>query len=141
MWRTCAIILLSTHLATVTSFQCTPPAQPTRPLDPAVKRDGWWMRVNNQSKAEKITWRFSDPSKRTEPAILTWQKGNDPDNVDFPETMRLVRNIGIEVSVEPADVRASVCLFYAQQGVQLVQVSKPAKLTLDSRTRDKNCVP
>ena len=47
----------------------------------------------------------------------------------------------VELSVEPSTAGASVCLFYAQQGVQRVEVSKSAKKTLDSRARDKNCVP
>ena len=119
-----------------------PAARQQRPVDPAVKRDGWWIRLNPQSKAEKITWRYSEPAKKgQEPATSSWTRANDPDNFDLPETVRLAGVLALTVTAEPPKTLASFCVFYAAEGVQFVEFTGSRKQTLDSRTRDKNCVP
>jgi hypothetical protein len=116
------------------------PAKP-QPLDPAVKRDGWWIRIGKDVKAEKMTWRFSDPAKEAQPAAVTWQRANDPDNFDFPEAVRTLQRVTLDVSVEPPTAAASFCVFYAAHGAQLIEVSRPSRLVFDARARDKRCVP
>lgn len=112
-----------------------------QPLDPAVKRDGWWIRMATNVKAEKITWQFSDPARKSKPATVTWQRANDPDTFDLPEAVRTLQSVAIEVSAEPPAVPASFCVFYAAHGAQLIEVSRPGRFVFDARARDKRCVP
>ena len=143
-------------LATMTSFLfcslllSTGPLEPQtagdktgqRPIDPAVKKDGWWIRLGAQPKAETITWTFSEPGKPDKkPVTITWRRSNDPDNFDLPEAVRLVDPLSFSVTAEPAGTPASFCVFYASEGVMLVEFSASQKKTVNSRTREKGCTP
>ena len=135
-----AVLLIPAVIAAPGWQQSGAPAKP-QPLDPAVKRDGWWIRMATNVKAEKITWQFSDPARKSKPASVTWQRANDPDNFDLPEAVRTLPSVAIEVAVEPSVVPASFCVFYAAHGAQLIEVSRPGRFILDARARDKRCVP
>jgi len=112
------------------------------PVDPAVKKDGWWIRLNTESKAESITWIFSEPEKKEkEPVTLTWQRSIDPNNFDLPESVRLVDSLHFSVTAKPPTTPAAFCVFHAAQGVMLVEFSGSEKKTLNSRAREKGCTP
>ena len=112
-----------------------------RPVDPAVKRDGWWIRLNPQSKAETISWTFSEPGKQDKkPVTFTW-RSTDPDNFDLPEAVRLVDPVSFSVTAEPAASTASFCVFHASHGVMLVEFSGSEKKVLNSQAREKGCTP
>lgn len=137
-----AVLLIQAVLLTdFTAWQQSSATAKPPPLDPAVKRDGWWIRVGTDSKAEKVTLHFSDPAGKGKPASVTWQRANDPDNFDAPESVRTLANIAIEVAVEPSAAAASFCVFYAAHGAQLIELSRPRRLIVDARARDKRCVP
>ena len=137
-----AVLLLpAVRLTDLTVWRQSSATAKPQPLDPAVKRDGWWIRMGKDSKAEKVTWRFSDPAGKGRPTSVTWQRANDPDNFDLPESVRTLANIALDVAAEPSAAAASFCVFYAAHGAQLIEVSRPRRLVFDARARDKRCVP
>ena len=114
----------------------------TRAVEPAVQKDGWWIRINPEPKVEALTWRFSDPGKKdTEPESLTWARGSGTDNFDLPENLRLSSPLAFEVDAMPEKGAITFCVFYANQGVKLVTLPGPSKFTADSKQRDKGCTP
>ena len=141
-WLASTILLSTLLLGPGPSGVQQPPAKPQqRPVDPAVKRDGWWIRLNPGSKADAITWQFSEPGKATKPVTSSWQRSTDPDNFDVPDAVRSADVLQFSVSAKPPKASASFCVFYAAHGVQLVEFSGSLERTLNLRGRDKNCTP
>lgn len=136
------MLLLTGVFLPAAAFHAQPPQVKQRPLDPAVKKDGWWIRLNTASKADRLTWTFAEPdAKSKKPATLRWHRSSDPDNFDLPESVRLLETLRFDVTAEPAGAAASFCLFYANQGVLLVEFSGSEKKVVDSRSRAKGCSP
>jgi hypothetical protein len=140
MWLATTVSLLLCSLLLPADRQTQRPQRP--PVDPAVKKDGWWIRLNTESKADRITWTFSEPGKKDKtPVTFTWERGTDPDNFDLPEPVRVVGALSFSMTAEPTTAAASFCVFYASHGVMLVKSSSSEKHTLNSQARDKGCTP
>ncbi len=71
----------------------------------------------------------------------SWQRSNDPDNFDIPEAVRLAIALDLTMTAEPASALVSFCVFYAADGVRLVEFSGSRQRTLSSGARDKRCTP
>ena len=113
-----------------------------RPAEPAVKKDGWWIRISPDPKVQTITWRFSDPAKTgAAPETVTWTRAGGSDNFDLPESLRLRSPLAFDVAGSPTGGTASFCLFYAANGVKLVELPGAAKGTVEAKMRDKGCAP
>jgi hypothetical protein len=111
-------------------------------MDPAVKKDGWWVRIAPDPKVDVLTLQISRTDKPAEkPAVVTWTRGNDPDNFDLPESVRLAHNLRVVISARPGGASSSFCLFYAENGVKLVTVPGASSLALDAKGREKGCTP
>lgn len=119
-----------------------PQQPPARTMDPAVKKDGWWVRLAPDPKVDVLTLQISRTDKAADkPVVVTWTRGNDPDNFDLPETVRLARNLRVAISTRPAGAASSFCLFYAANGVKLVTLPGSSTLSLDASGREKGCTP
>ena len=112
----------------------------TRATDPAVKKDGWWIRISPDPKVETITWHFADPGRKgAKPETFTWTRGNGADNFDLPEAVRQTAPLTFEVTATPADGSSSFCLFHGVNGVRRVTLPGTSKGTVDPKQKDKNC--
>jgi hypothetical protein len=140
-------LVLSSLLLAGPPLHSQQPANPAaqRPLDPAVKKDGWWIRVDRDLKVESLTWRFSSAAdksdKKVDPVSLTWRKSVDPDNFDLPEAVRLRDVLDVHVAGEPVQAVSSYCVFYGVDAVQRVEFSGSRQHTLNAKARDKRCRP
>jgi hypothetical protein len=111
-------------------------------MDPAVKKDGWWVRLAPDPKVDVLTLHISRTDKSGDkPVVVTWTRGNDPDNFDLPEAVRLAPNLRVAVTARPAGSASTFCLFYAANGVKLVTLPGAPALSLDAKGRDKGCTP
>ena len=132
--------LLISLVAAGSSDQQEQPSGKT--MDPAVKKDGWWVRIAPDPKVDVLTLQISRTDKPADkPAVVTWTRGNDPDNFDLPETVRLARNLRVVISARPGGASSSLCLFYAADGVKLVTLPGASPLALDAKGREKSCTP
>ena len=140
--RAVAAVAIAGGLAIAAAADQQPPDQAKSKIaDPAVKKDGWWIRISPDIKADTITWQFSQPGgKDTKPVSFTWRRGSDPDNFDLPEAVRMVSPLAYVVTTQPEKAAGSFCLFNAANGVR--RVTLPGRsATVTAKGRDRGCTP
>ena len=143
LWICPAIVGVLISLGLAADARQQPPAgPPPKAMDPAVKKDGWWIRIAPDPAAQVITWQITRTDKPGEkPAIVTWRRGNDPDNFDLPENVRLADGLSLSVTGTPAGASSSFCLFYAAHGVRQLSLPVSRPVALDTSQRDSTCRP
>ena len=113
-----------------------PPAQSTQ-LPPAA-REGWWVRVNPSTEAPYVHLRFGADPKRLSAPITRARSDNE---FDVPAAERGLEGMQIALLAMPPAAPASVCIFYRDQGVKLVEFKHEQSVHVDRQERAEQCRP
>ena len=107
--------------------------------EPATKQ-GWWIRINPMNQAGHVYWRFgANPAALGAP--VTWGQGESPQEVDAPAEQRLLDRLHVALLALPPSAPASVCLFFTDRGVALVDFVQERNLDVDQSQSAPECVP
>jgi hypothetical protein len=108
---------------------------------PAFRTDGWWFRVNTaDTRATKITYRFDTIPRTTTVSDWWFHSGGRRPELS-PAAGRTAADIALQLRAEPADARASVCVFFGNRGVGRVEFTGQANQQLNTAQRDERCTP
>jgi hypothetical protein len=98
---------------------------------------GWWVRVNPQNQASHVFLRFGiERSQLGGP--IGWIQGTSP---DIPEVNRTGDRLHVAAIAIPPSVPVSLCLFYADRGVALVEFTQETTLDVEQGQSAEQCVP
>jgi hypothetical protein len=116
-------------------------AQRARPAAAAQapQKDGWWIRVNAQTVAPNLFWRFGTQGRLGTP--INWTRGRNPEELDVPAAQRHAEAIDIAALSLPVDQLASFCVFFGDQGVALLEFMREKNVTIDRTMRAPECMP
>ena len=130
---TMSIILLGLG---VEARQWTSVAGETAPAGKA----GWWLRVNPQNQASHIFLRFG-AERDNLGAPMGWIQGTSPEAIDVTEAYRTTGRLWVAAIGMPPSASVSVCLFYADRGVALLEFTQEATLEVQQGGSAEQCVP
>jgi hypothetical protein len=105
----------------------------------APQRDGWWIRVNPDSVAPNLYWRFGAQGRLAAP--INWVRGKNPEVFDVPAAQRQLPAIDVAALSLPPDQAASFCVFFRDQGIALFEFTREKNLTIDQTMRAPECMP
>jgi hypothetical protein len=150
MAATAALVIVSTAAGTA---QEKPRGAKIRSQAPQVAKDGWWIRVNAESEATRIRWSLTTGPKDP-PLEIMWEANRNPNIfgvpapgrssqtvIDFPATQRSLQTFKLEAAAEPANAKASFCVFFKDRGVELFEFSGSKQSQLTQKGSDQKCVP
>ena len=101
---------------------------------------GWWLRVNPQNQASHVFLRFGpEPSQLGAP--MGWIQGTSPEALDVPEAYRTMGRVHVAALGMPPAAPVSVCLFYADRGVALIEFTQETTLDVEQGQSAEQCVP
>ena len=107
----------------------------------AFRTDGWWFRVNTaDTRAAKITYRFDTIPRTTTVSDWWFHSGGRRPELS-PAAGRKATDVAVQLTAEPADARASVCVFFGNGGVRLLEFTGQASQQLNAAQRDERCTP
>jgi hypothetical protein len=116
-------------------------AQRNRPAAAAQapQRDGWWIRVNAQSVAPNLYWRFGTQGRLGAP--VNWERGKNPEVLDFPAAQRQLESVDIAALALPPDALASFCVFFREEGIALFEFTREKNQAVNRTMRAPECMP
>lgn len=103
-------------------------------------RVGWWIRVNPQNQASHVFLRFGIERSQLG-APLGWIQGTSPEAIDAPEINRTGDRLHVAAIAIPPSVPVSLCLFYADRGVALIEFTQETTLDVEQGQSAEQCVP
>ena len=105
------------------------------------QRDGWWLRINPANEATHVYWRFGPEAKRLSNPIA-WIQGQSPvEGIDVPVAYRGLERLHIATLGMPPRAPVSLCLFFRDRGVSLIQFTQEANLEVAQDQSAEECVP
>jgi hypothetical protein len=110
------------------------------PITEPAQRDGWWIRINPTNQAGHVYWRFG-ATPTTLGAPVTWAQGQSPDAVDAPAEQRMLDRLHVALLGMPPAAPVSLCLFFRDRGVALIQFTQEINLDVDQSMSAPECVP
>ena len=110
------------------------------PATMAAEKAGWWVRVNPNTAATHVYWRFG-ATRRQLSAPMYWERGKSPDGLDGPAAQRMTERVHIAALAMPPAAPASFCVFFADRGVALVEFTRETNLDIDRGQTAEQCVP
>jgi hypothetical protein len=105
----------------------------------APQKDGWWIRVNAQTIAPNLYWRFGTQGRLGAP--INWVRGQNPEELDIPAAQRQLEAIDIAALSLPPDQVASFCVFFGDQGIALFEFMREKNMTVNRTMRAPECMP
>jgi hypothetical protein len=103
-------------------------------------RSGWWIRVNPQNQASHVFLRFGIERSQLG-APMGWIQGTSPEAVDIPEVNRTGDRLHVAAIAIPPTVPVSLCLFYADRGVALIEFTQETTVDVEQGQSAEQCVP
>ena len=101
---------------------------------------GWWIRINPTNQAGHVYWRFgANPTELGAP--VAWESGQSPAAVDAPAEQRLLPQVHVALLGMPPAAPVSLCLFFGDRGVALVEFIQERNVDLDQTQNAPECVP
>jgi hypothetical protein len=136
----CIRTVLATLL--ILGFSAVVAAQGSRTpvLTAAAQKAGWWMRVNPNSQATRIYWRFGTTVSNLS-APISWVRGQSPEAVDVPAEQRTLDRMHVAVLGMPPKAPVSFCLFFQDHGVALVEFTQERTLDVTQAQNAAECTP
>jgi hypothetical protein len=116
-------------------------AQRNRPAAAAQapQKDGWWIRVNPETVAPNLYWRFGTQGRLGAP--INWVRGQNPEVFDFPAAQRQLQAVDIAALSLPPDAAVSFCVFFRDEGISLFEFTREKNLTVNQTMRAPECMP
>lgn len=116
---------------------------------PAPPRDGWWLRVNaSATDASRIVWRLETlPSAAVETGW--WSAAAErPEMYLSSSVARSASGMAVQLAAEQCSpdgcsaapqLGGSVCVFFKDQGIRLIEFAGQASEQLNATQRDQRC--
>jgi len=109
-------------------------------LTAAAQKTGWWIRVNANSQATHVYWRFGT-AVRDLSAPVSWVRGESPEAVDVPTGQRTLDRMHVAVIGIPPKAPVSFCLFFKDHGVALVEFTQERTFDVTPAQSAPECIP
>jgi hypothetical protein len=136
-------VLLVVLLAAVAAGSAAVAAAPQRNRPAAAaavpQKNGWWIRVNAQSAAPNLYWRFGTQGRLGAP--INWARGQNPEELDLPAAQRQLPEVDIAALALPPDALASFCVFFRDEGISLFEFTREKNLAVNQTMRAPECMP
>ena len=110
------------------------------PITAPATKEGWWIRINPTNQAGHVYWRFGVTAAALG-APVTWGQGESPQEVDAPADQRFLDRLHVAWLGLPPSAPVSLCLFYADRGIALVEFTQERNLDVDQSQAAAECVP
>jgi hypothetical protein len=109
-------------------------------LTTPAEKTGWWIRINPNSQADHVFWRFGTALKDLSSPI-SWVRGQSPEAVDVPAGQRMLDRMHIAALGMPPKAPVSFCLFFKDHGVALVEFTQERTLDVVPTQSAPECMP